>query len=77
MGFFLSQFNYTVEEDQCLRAIIKIISRNATIASPDMQNELMAAMNSVVTTGIKQENENSWYTIKVDCIGVGLVIWLE
>ena len=31
-----------------------------------MQNELIAAMSSVVTEGIKQEIGNSWYTIKVD-----------
>ena len=31
-----------------------------------MQNELVAAMSSVVTEGIKQEIGNSWYTIKVD-----------
>ena len=31
-----------------------------------MQNELIAAMSSVVTKGIKQEIGNSWYTIKVD-----------
>ena len=31
-----------------------------------MQNELIAAMSSEVTEGIKQEIGNSWYTIKVD-----------
>ena len=31
-----------------------------------MQNELIAAMSSVVTEGIKQEIGNSWYTTKVD-----------
>ena len=63
---FLGPFNYTVEKDQRLRAIIKIIPRNATYTSPDMQNELIAAMSSVVTEGIRHEIENSRYTIKVD-----------
>ena len=31
-----------------------------------MQNELIAAMSSVITKGIKQEIGNSWHTIKVD-----------
>ena len=31
-----------------------------------MQNELTAAMSSVVPKGIKQEIGNSWNTIKVD-----------
>ena len=48
-GLFLSLFNYTLEKDQRLRAIIKTISGNARAISPDMQNELTAAMNSVVT----------------------------
>ena len=65
-GLFLSMFIYTVENDQCLRAIIKIISRNATYTSRDMQNKLIAAMSSAVTKDIKQDIGNSWYTIKVD-----------
>ena len=31
-----------------------------------MQNELITAMNSVVTEDMRQEIGNSWYTIKVD-----------
>ena len=31
-----------------------------------MQNELIAAMSSVVTESIKQEIGNYWYTFKVD-----------
>ena len=31
-----------------------------------MQNELIAAISSIVTEGIGQEIGNSWYTIKVD-----------
>ena len=31
-----------------------------------MQNELIAAMSSVVAEGIKQEIENSWYAIIVN-----------
>ena len=59
-------FNYTIEKDQRLRVITKTILRNATYASPDMQNELIAAMSSVVTEGIKRKIGNFWYTIKVD-----------
>ena len=33
--------------------------------SPDMQNEFIGAMSSVVTEGIQQEIRNSCYTIKV------------
>ena len=52
----LSLFNYTVEKDQRLRAIIKTIPRNATYTSPDVQNELIAAMSSVVIEDIKARN---------------------
>ena len=31
-----------------------------------MQNELVAAMSSIIAEGIKQEIGNSWCTIKVD-----------
>ena len=31
-----------------------------------MQNELIAAMSSLATEGIKKEIGNFWYTIKVD-----------
>ena len=65
MGLLLSLFNYTVEKDQCLPAIIKTIPRNATYTSFHMQSELIAAMSSVVTEDFKQEIGNSWYTIKV------------
>ena len=58
-GLFLSLFNHTLEKDQRLRAIIKTIPRNATYASPDTQNELIVAMCSIVTEGIKQEIGNS------------------
>ena len=63
---FLSLFNYAVKTDLRLRAIIKTISQNATYTSHDMQNEVIAAMSSVVTKGIEQEIGNSRYTIKVD-----------
>ena len=59
-GLFLSLFNYTVEKDLRLRPIIKTAPRNATYTSPDTQNELIAAMSSVVIEGIKQEIGNSW-----------------
>ena len=65
-GLFFSQFNYTVEKNLRLRPIIKTAPRNATYTSPDTQNELIAALSSVVTEGIKQEIESSWYAIKVD-----------
>ena len=65
-GLFLSLFDYTVEKDQRLRAFIETIPQNATYTSPNMQNELIAAMSSVVTEGIKNEIGNFWYTIKVD-----------
>ena len=65
-GLFLNMFIYTVENGQCLCAIIKTIPRNAMYIYPDMQNKLIAAMSSVVTIDIKQEIGNSWYTIKVD-----------
>ena len=55
-----------MEKDQRLREIIKTTPRTATYTSPDMQNELIAAMSAVATEGIKQEIGNSWYTIKVD-----------
>ena len=55
-----------LKKKQCLRAIIKTILQNTTYINPDMQNELIAAMSSVVTEGIKQEIENLWYTIRVD-----------
>ena len=58
-GLFLSLFNYTVEKDQRLRAIIKTIPRNATYTNPDMQNELIDAMSSVLTKDIKQKIGNS------------------
>ena len=66
MDFFLSLCNYTVEKGQRLRAIIKTIPQKATYTSPGMQNELIAAMSSVVTAGIKQIIGNSWCTIKVE-----------
>ena len=52
-GLFLNMFIYTVENDQCLCAIIKTIPRNAMYIYPDMQNKLIAAMSSVVTIDIK------------------------
>ena len=66
-GLFFSLFNYTVEKDHRLRAIIKTIPRNATYISHDMQNELIATMTSVVIESIKQEIGNSWYRVKVVC----------
>ena len=65
-GLFKSLFNYIVEKDQRLRAIIKAIPRNAKYTSLDTQNELITAINSIVTEGIKQEIGNFWYKIKVD-----------
>ena len=53
---FLSLFNYTVEKVQRLRAVIKNIPRNAMYTSSDMQNELIAAMSSVVTENILSKN---------------------
>ena len=67
-GLFLSLPNYTNEKHQRLRAIIKTIPQNVTYTSPDMQNELIAAMSSVVTEVIKQVIGNSWHAIKVDGI---------
>ena len=64
-GLFLSLCICTVEKEQHLRAIIKTIPRNATYISPDTQNELIAAMRSVVVEGINHEIGNSWYAIKV------------
>ena len=57
-----------MEKDQRLREIMQTIGlpRNASYTSPDMQNELIAAMSAVVTEGIMQEIGNCWYTIKVD-----------
>ena len=55
-----------MEKDQRLGGTIRTTPRNATYTSPDMQNELIAAMSAVVTEGIKQEIGNSWYDIKVD-----------
>ena len=65
-GLFLTLFDYTVEKDQRLHAIIKTIPQNATYTSHDMQNKLIAVMSSVATKGIRQEIRNSWYIIKVD-----------
>ena len=48
----LSLFNYTIEKDHHLRAIIKTIPRNATYTNPYIQNELIAGTSSVVTEGI-------------------------
>ena len=41
-GLLLNVFNYPIEKDQRLRAIIKTIPRNATYTTPHMQNELIA-----------------------------------
>ena len=65
-GLFSSLFSCNVRKDLRLLTIIKTIPRNAIYASPDMQNELIAAMSSVVTEGIKQEIGFSWYITKVD-----------
>ena len=48
-------FNYIVETNLRSRAIIKIILRNAACKSPNMQNELTAAMSSVVAESNKQK----------------------
>ena len=54
-GLFSSLFNYVVEKDQCLPEIIKSIPRNATYTRSDLQNELIVAISSIVTEGIRQE----------------------
>jgi len=65
-GLFMSFLFYTMEKDERLRKVVDTIPGNATYTSADMQNELIAAMSSVVTDKIREEIGESWYTIKAD-----------
>jgi len=54
-GLFLSLFECTLAKDPELTKIVPTIPENARYVSPEIQNEMIAIMSSVVTEEIVKE----------------------
>lgn len=66
-GLFQSLFEFSLKKDEMLRKVIKIIPKNATYTSPDIQNDLIAA--SVFCTRqaiVEKVNSSDYFTVFVD-----------
>lgn len=66
-GLFQSMFEYTLKKDIKLQQAVKIIPKNATYTSPDIQNELIAfAVLSTREAIVAKVNSSDYFALYVD-----------
>jgi hypothetical protein len=66
-GLFQHMFQYALSKDVNLRAIVPLIPRNATSMSPEIQNEVIAALADVTVETIVRNADTSFsYAVMAD-----------
>lgn len=66
-GLFNSLFGFSIQKDEKLKKCVEIIPQNAKYTSPDIQNEIISIIASLLRDAISSEMKTSdYFTILVD-----------
>lgn len=66
-GLFISLFEYSIRKDEKLKSCVEIIPQNAKYTSPDIQNEIISIIASLLRQEISSDISSSeYFTIFVD-----------
>lgn len=66
-GLFQNLFDYTLKKDELLQKAVKLIPKNATYTSPEIQNDLIrSAVFCTRQSIVKKVNSSEYFTLYVD-----------